>query len=192
MVPRGRAVGESSFPIGRPVGRPTESPIATLMKLTLAGVLAFAAAAHAAQPAGLSEGWGMKLFVVVLLALVAAVSGFGSPPKDREAEAVREPRARTSYAASLGRAPSMPRTGWQPTSEGGTDPSDCVSRSPPQPMQAHPARPRLNAACPTALRADTLPRRPAAGAAPWTTRTGTRSSSGTTRRRTRRATTGAP
>ena len=31
---------ESSFPIGRPVGRPTESPIATLMKLTLAGVLA--------------------------------------------------------------------------------------------------------------------------------------------------------
>ena len=124
-------VGESSFPIGRPVGRPTESPIATLMKLTLAGVLAFAAAAHAAQPAGLSEGWGMKLFVVVLLALVAAVSGFGSPPKDREAEAVREPRARTSYAASLGRAPSMPRTGWQPTSEGGTDPNNCVRRGPP-------------------------------------------------------------
>ena len=142
-------VGESSFPSGRPVGRPTESPIATLMKLTLAGVLAFAAAAHAAQPAGLSEGWGMKLFVAVLLALVAAVSGFGSPPKDREAETpMREPRARTSYAASLGRAPSMPRTGWQPTSEGGTDPSDCVSRSPPQPMQAHPARPRLSAACP--------------------------------------------
>ena len=123
---------ESSFPIGRPVGRPTESPIATLMKLTLAGVLALAAAAHAAQPAGLSEGWGMKFFVAVLLALVAAVSGFGSPPKDREAETpMREPRARTSYAASLGRAPSMPRTGWQPTSEGGTDPNNCVRRGPP-------------------------------------------------------------
>ena len=125
---------ESSFPIGRPVGRPTESPIATLMKLTLAGVLAFAAAAHAAQPAGLSEGWGMKLFVAVLLALVAAVSGFGSPPKDREAETpMRE--ARMSYAAKLGGAPSMPAgilpPSWQPTSEGGTDPSDCVRRGPP-------------------------------------------------------------
>ncbi len=97
------------------------------MKLTLAGVLAFAAAAHAAQPAGLSEGWGMKLFVAVLLALVAAVSGFGSPPKDREAETPM----RMSYAASLGGAPSMPRLGWQPTSEGGTDPSDCVRRGPP-------------------------------------------------------------
>ena len=117
----------SAFPIGRPVGRPTESPIATLMKLTLAGVLAFAAAAHAAQPAGLSEGWGMKLFVVVLLALVAAVSGFGSPPKDREAETPM----RMSYAAKLGGAPAgMLPPSWQPTSEGGTDPSDCVRRGP--------------------------------------------------------------
>ena len=97
------------------------------MKLVLAGVLAFAAAAHAAQPAGLSEGWGMKLFVAVLLALVAAVSGFGSPPKDREAETPM----RMSYAASLGGAPSMPRLGWQPTSEGGTDPNNCVRRGPP-------------------------------------------------------------
>ena len=119
---------------------------ATLGALTLAGVLAFAAAAHAAQPAGLSEGWGMKLFVAVLLALVAAVSGFGSPPKDREAETpMRE--ARISYAAQLGGAPSMPRTGWQPTSEGGTDPSDCVRCGPPQPDRQCPARPRLSAAC---------------------------------------------
>ena len=97
------------------------------MKLTLAGVLALAAAAHAAQPAGLSEGLGMKLFVVVLLALVAAVSGFGSPPKDREAETPM----RMSYAAKLGGAPSMPRLGWQPTSEGGTDP--CLLYTSPSP-----------------------------------------------------------
>ena len=101
------------------------------MKLTLAGVLAFAAAAHAAQPAGLSEGWGMKLFVVVLLALVAAVPGFGSPPRDREAETpTREPLARMSYAASLGGVLSK-GVGWQPTSEGGTDPNNCVRRGPP-------------------------------------------------------------
>ena len=56
---------------------------------------------------------------------------------------------RMSYAAKLGGAPAgMLPPSWQPTSEGGTDPSDCVSRSPPQPMQAHPARPRLSAACP--------------------------------------------
>ena len=167
----------SAFPIGRPVGRPTESPIATLMKLTLAGVLAFAAAAHAAQPAGLSEGWGMKLFVVVLLALVAAVSGFGSPPKDREAETPM----RMSYAAKLGGAPAgMLPPSWQPTSEGGTDPSDCVRRGP----QHSPTLCEAASECSMPIRATTSSRRLAAGAAPWTTRTGTLSRSRPRRMRT--------